>query len=153
MQQKPNQNQETIKPFKPNYNESNTFLERLDATRSWEQKTEQQKQVLLQQQEQQYQRGKLIEKIQSLEKQLTYSKSTLSKVFKKKKEALEHLESLRMNLANMDSRIKEQNDALEKKSQIMPENTMDDEKQKRMDYIKQQQSTKHSKGRGKGPKL
>ncbi len=157
VQKTPNQ-QQSVKPSNANLDENDAFLKRLDAVRSWEQKTEQQKQALLEKQENQYQRGELIEKIQTLEKQLFSTKKGLSKNSKKKKEELEYLEALRMNLANMDSRIKEQHDALknkalESKPRTEPENTIKDEKQKRIDYIKQQQDKKHSKRRGKGPKL
>lgn len=92
-------------------------LRKLDELRAWEQKTDREKHILKQQQEEFYKRGDLLKQIHALENQLSTKESLFDKMSGKRADLQAQLEALKMNLASIDRRIQEQDKALEIKSQ------------------------------------
>ncbi len=128
-----------ILPTHYNYS-SEQFLMHLDALREWEQKTERSKDELISQQEN-YKRVDVVEQMKQLQDKLDSSRNEfVTKLSKKERKRLEHLDNLKRTLASIDQRISEQHQALDKKAlEDKPsenEPAEKDAKQKRLDYIR-----------------
>jgi hypothetical protein len=140
------------KKLQPKYDDEH--LKKLDALREWEQKTSRLKQELSQKLEKQYQRKELLNEIQDLEAQLSSKESMLSKLTGIRKESIERLEALKMNLSNIDQRISEQHSAFDKQAQESHPDNLDEKKRKREDYIRRLDKERiQSNDRGNTPDL
>ncbi len=106
MKTKGNDSPQSVAQTKPN--PSAEHLRKLDALRAWEQRSDQKRNRLKQNLEEQYQRSELLRKIDILKEQTT-KRSWLTS----RKKAQAELSALKKNLATIDSRIQEQQAALE----------------------------------------
>lgn len=142
-QQKPEQQHPVIPPQQ--HNPDTEHLRKLDEKRAWEQKSDRQKDALSKQQAQFYKREDLLRAIQEKEQQTTGSPT-------KERERLEELDALKKTLADMDGRITEQHQVLDKKLEdSRPEQSDDDEIKKRADEMRRQMQQKRDKDRGPEP--
>jgi len=132
-------------------------LHKLDALRAWEHKTSIMRDRLANQQEASYKRKEIIERLNSIKAEK--AKMSLAKRMLKKDQKLQdEQESLNKNLANIDMRMKEQNQALElkiekEKPADMDESNKEELRQQREDRIRdmlKRPGRRHDRGRGLG---
>lgn len=137
--------------------ESDDYLNKLDALRAWERQRDLLRDQLRQQQDEQYDRKGIVRRMDELEKQLKKDENRLiPRLMGKPKDIENELAALRQSLKNVDQRIREQNEALEKKTlESKPDAPSAEEiKQKRREYIQRmKEQQERSNNRDRGPNL
>jgi len=138
-QQKKTEQRDIITPQPQKHDPDTEHLRKLDEQRAFEQKSDRQKDAFSKQQAQFYKRDELLKKIKELE---SLTKDPLSK----------DIEALKKTLRDMDRRIAEQNQALDKKMEdSRPELTQEDEVKKRTEDLRRRMQEKRDKDRGMEP--
>lgn len=115
-------------PNNPKYDDEH--LKKLDALRSWEQKTQRMRDKLSKQNASFYNSSEVQKEIEVLRKELEKPQGLISKISGTISEKQDRLEKLQLNLDNINQRIDEQESALERKIEKMKstEDIVKDEK-------------------------